>query len=308
MTDNTIFVHEFTAMACLCQITLAGTSQQQARVLALQAENEVRQIEQKYSRYRLDGVIHTINKQAGIAPVECDNETRALLANAAVLYEFSNGLFDITSGVLRKAWKFENGCPPDPEFLRDTLALVGWEKVVLTPTSLFLPQVGMELDFGGFGKEYAADSAAQLLIANGLLNGFVNLGGDIRVIGPKPDGAPWSIGIRHPRRDDKPIASLTLRIGALATSGDYERYFDFEGRRYCHVLNPKTGQPAQAWQSISVLASDALSAGSLSTIAMLMDEDGLEFLRGANVDFLAVSSKGEIYSEERGGDSTHAEH
>ena len=307
MTDKGIFLHEFKAMACLCQITMAGVSREKARNLAIKAENEVRRIEQKYSRYRDDSVIHAINHQAGVAAVQCDEETLALLDNADLLYQFSDGLFDITSGVLRRAWKFETACPPTPSVLQESLSLIGWNKVVRTDTSLYLPAAGMEIDFGGFGKEYAADRAAQILFTEGVRSGHVNLGGDIHVLGPKPDGSPWNIGIRHPRRDDKPIATLPLSIGALATSGDYERYFDYLGKRYCHVLNPKTGQPAQSWQSISVVSSDTLSAGSLSTIAMLMEEHALEFLRSANVDFLAVSNKGEVFSEEREEESKYVE-
>lgn len=305
MTDNGIFLHEFKAMACLCQVTMAGISREKALNFAKKAENEVRRIERKYSRYRDDSVIYAINHQAGVAPVECDEETLALLDNADLLYQFSDGLFDITSGVLRRVWQFDKACPPDSADVQETLPLIGWDKVVRTDASVYLPSVGMELDFGGFGKEYAADCAAQKLLAEGVRSGYVNLGGDMRVLGPKLDGSPWNIGIRHPRRDDKPIATLPLSVGALATSGDYERYFDYEGRRYCHVLNPKTGQAAQGWQSISVVSVDTLSAGSLSTIAMLMEGNALEFLRSANVDFLAVSSSGEVFSAERDEELTH---
>ena len=104
----------------------------------------------------------------------------------------------------------------------------------------------MEIDFGGIGKEYAADRVATICLEHGLRHGLVNLGGDIRAIGPQADGTPWRVGIRHPRVQDAAIAGFDLAAGALATSGDYERYFEIDGKRYCHILNPTTGMPVDA--------------------------------------------------------------
>jgi len=153
----------------------------------------------------------------------------------------------------------------------------------------------MEIDFGGFGKEYAADRAVALLAERGARHGFVNLGGDIRVLGPQPDGQPWRFGIQHPRKPEATIASIELAEGALATSGDYERYLEHEGRRYCHILDPRTGWPVAHWQSMSVVAPLAVAAGALTTIAMLKAEAALEFLRGQGVGFLAVDAQRVIH-------------
>ena len=132
----------------------------------------------------------------------------------------------------------------------------------------------------------------------GAQHGLVNLGGDIRVIGPQSDGSPWSMGIRHPRQDDAIIASIPISSGALATSGDYERFFVEGSERFCHILNPKTGWPAQHWQSISVIAPVCVAAGAMSTTAMLKGPDAIAFLAGQGVSYLAVDAHGQVLRSE----------
>jgi thiamine biosynthesis lipoprotein len=152
----------------------------------------------------------------------------------------------------------------------------------------------MELDFGGFGKEYAADRAATLLMGAGFASGFVNLGGDIRLLGPRPDGSPWTLGIAHPRVAGGVIAELALTEGALATSGDYERYLEHAGQRYCHILDPHTGWPVSHWQSVSVVAPACLAAGALSTIAMLKQAQAPAFLAEQGVLHVLIDAGGQL--------------
>ena len=152
----------------------------------------------------------------------------------------------------------------------------------------------MEIDFGGIGKEYAADRAATICIEQGIAHGLVNLGGDVRAIGTQADGTPWRVGIRHPRADGRAIAYVDLADGAVATSGDYERYFDLDGRRYCHILNPRTGMPVAHWQSVSVVAPLAVVAGSCATIAMLMEAGGEAFLAAQGFSYIAVAPDGTL--------------
>jgi thiamine biosynthesis lipoprotein len=208
------------------------------------------------------------------------------------LHRESGGLFDISSGVLRKAWDFKSALLPSPDRLREALALVGWAQVALEEDRVRLPRAGMELDFGGFGKEYAADRAASLLIDAGFAHGYVNLGGDIRLLGPTPIGEPWRLGIAHPRQPGAVAMGVDVASGALATSGDYERYFDLDGRRYCHILDPRSGWPVQHWQSISVVAPACLAAGALTTIAMLMGPDAEAFLSAQGVSWLGIDAAG----------------
>ena len=259
--------------------------------------DEVKRIEKKYSRYDPQSVVSSINAASGQEPVTLDAETQTLLDYAQTLYDNSSGLFDITSGVLRRAWRFDQKIPPHPVDLQALLPLVSWGKVQRQGGSVFLPFKGMEIDFGGFGKEYAADRASLTLQREGISNGFVNLSGDIRVVGPKFNGEPYRMGIQHPRQPNKLLASIPIHQGALATSGDYERFFEFDGRRYCHIINPQTRQPVQGWQSVSVLAPLAIVAGSCSTCTMLLEDRGLDYLSASGFSFLGVDAQGRVHQQ-----------
>ena len=265
---------------------------------ALRAANaaiaEVERIEAKYSRYRADSVLSRINASAGNAPVAIDAETRALLAYADACYRQSDGLFDATSGVLRRAWRFDSGRVPGDAQLAAILPLVGWDKVELGAESVRLARAGMQLDFGGFGKEYAVDRAAQVLVEAGAASAMVNLAGDASILAPQPGGAPWQVGIRHPRRGDALVATLPIASGAIATSGDYERFIEVGGVRHCHVLDPRSGRSVRGLQSASVHAASCLVAGSATTIAMLKGEAGIEWLRELGLPFLCVRGDGRV--------------
>ncbi|MCU0768401.1 MAG: FAD:protein FMN transferase [Burkholderiaceae bacterium] len=289
---------EFQAMASRCEVRLFAPDAGTARRWADAAIAEVRRIEAKYSRYRDDSVTTAINRAAGGDAVAVDAETAGLLDFGAALHASSDGRFDLTSGVLRRVWDFKAQRLPAPEQVTALLPLIGWPQVEWKAGAVRLPRPGMEIDFGGIGKEYAADRAGALLLEQGARHGLVNLGGDVRVIGPVADGTPWRIAIQHPRgRPGEALARLDVAAGALATSGDYERYLVADGRRYCHLLDPRSGWPVGAWQSVSVVAPLAVAAGACATVAMLDDVDGaLAFLREQGVRFLAVDAAGQRYS------------
>jgi len=284
----------FTAMASPCMLRLAGAGEEACRQAAALAIAEVQRIERAYSRYRPDSIVSRINAAAGRDWVTCDEETLALFGYADALHAASGGLFDITSGILRRAWDFRVARVPSPQELAPLLGLIGWHRAERDGDRVRLPRAGMEIDFGGFGKEYAADRAAAVLQAHGIGHGYVDLGGDLRVIGPRPDGSPWYIGIQNPRDADALAASIPLARGGLATSGDYERYIEVDGRRHCHILDPRTGMPVSHWRSVSVLAPLAVVAGSHATIAMLLQERGREYLDAAGVAYLAIDHAGRI--------------
>jgi len=147
----------------------------------------------------------------------------------------------------------------------------------------------MNIDFGGVVKEYAADTASTILQNNDIHHGLIDLGGDIAVIGPHPDGSPWGIGVCHPNQPETDIAVVRLIKGGLASSGNYERYFEIGGVRYGHILNPKTGWPVQGVSAVSVVAPQCLVAGSLATVSML--HEGEDILNGADVPYLLLDSK-----------------
>ena len=296
----------FRAMACDNVIELYAPTAALANEAATAAMGEVKRIEAKYSRYLADSVVSVINRAAEKSPVDIDAETAQLLAYADVCYTQSDGLFDITSGILRRAWNFKADRPPSRAAIAQLLPLIGWQHVVRTPTQVSLSIEGMEIDFGGFGKEYAADRAAAVLLSYGLRHAFVNLGGDVVVTGPHADGQPWQLGIRHPRQDNGVIATLPISSGAIATSGDYERFLEFEGRRYSHILDPRTGESVQGFQSVTAFAPTCLVAGSITTIAMLKGEEaGRKWLVDNECRYLAVDAATRIFSSERLGSLEH---
>ena len=181
---------------------------------------------------------------------------------------------------------------PQQSELDACLEKTGWDKVQYSGTQVYLPQEGMELDFGGVVKEYAADAAATIAGKAGIRHGLVNLGGDIRIVGPQPDGRAWTVGIVHPLKKDSAIATVPLMEGALTTSGGYERFVEIDGKRYSHLINPRTGWPVEGLLSVSVTARQAVVAGSIASIALLQKPDaGLRWLERCGVPYLAVDTQ-----------------
>ena len=283
----------FRAMASPCTIQLWCENATHAERAMQAAADEVRRIEAKYSRYRADSVVGAINQAAGRAAVDVDAETMALLDFADSCYCDSGGRFDITSGVLRRAWRFDGTPPPTPAAIAELLPLIGWPRVVREGDGIYLPQHGMELDFGGFGKEYAADRAAAVLMELDQAHALVNLGGDVRVTGPQRDGTPWRVGIRHPRRGDALLGHIDIDAGALASSGDYERYIELDGKRLSHVLDPVSGWPVACAQAVSVQAPLCIVAGAHATIALLHGDDAQAYLDTTALPYFLVTRRGE---------------
>ena len=284
-------VHRFQAMASACTLHIEAATGGGA--IALAAEAEVRRIEARYSRYRDDSELTRINRAAAAgATVEIDAETEGLIAFAQACHRASAGAFDITSGVLRQAWDFRLGRLPDTGAVAELLPRIGLDKMSLADGRLSFAVTGLELDLGGLGKEYACDRAAEVCVEMGAAGGFVDLGGDIRVIGPQASGASWRFGIRHPRNPTGAVAEVVLAEGALATSGDYERFIDVDGIRYCHILDPRTGWPKQGLSSVTVVAPRCLVAGSLATMAMLRGRQAIPWLQGLGLRHVVVDDEG----------------
>ncbi|HEX7272389.1 MAG TPA: FAD:protein FMN transferase [Casimicrobiaceae bacterium] len=274
-----LYRHPFRAMGSRCELRLYARSEEEASAAAQNAAADVQRLEAKYSRYRDDSVTAAINRVGATGgAIAVDDETARLLDYGATCFAQSDGLFDLTSGVLREAWGTHCRRLPEAETLERLLQRVGWDKLRWSRPCLEFPLPGMELDFGGVVKEYAADRAAVICAEAGMRHGLVDLGGDIRIIGPHPDGAPWRVGIQHPRRSDGVMATLDVAQGAVATSGDYERYLAIDGKRYCHIVSPRTGMPVQGFAGVSVFAPECVVAGSATTIAMLREARGPAWL------------------------------
>ncbi|MBV1872583.1 MAG: FAD:protein FMN transferase [Gammaproteobacteria bacterium] len=285
--------HTFKAMGGPVDVKLYGATQSLLVEACKGIEDEVFRLEKKYSRYRDDSIATAINhtaKEGG--KISVDTETASLLNYANVAHQQSDGLFDITSGVLREIWDFKTlTSPPAEQSIKALLERVGWHHVSWAGSELSFQKKEMELDFGGYVKEYAADCAAGVCRQMGVLSGVLNLAGDIVILGPKPDESPWEIGIRHPRAPESAYALVAMNAGAIATSGDYERFFIHEKTRYCHILNPKTGYPVQSMASVTVCADSCLVAGTASTITMLREEDGPDWIANLGLPYLLLNQK-----------------
>lgn len=290
----------FKAMGTFCQIRLVAESQLQAEQIAQPAISRISILENRYSRYIPSSLISRINANAGHHRVDLDEESRALFTYAASAFEQSSGLFDVTSGILRRAWNFRKVGPeatllvdnalPSPEALEGLLCCSGWAGVEWSGGATIQLPAGFEIDFGGFVKEYAADSALAILREGGVSAAMVDMGGDIAAF-----GANWPIAIKNPREPKTKVAQLNLHKGGLATSGNYERFFMLDNKRYSHILNPFTGWPIVTPASVSVVADSCLVAGTVSTVAMLAGEEGcLETLASFELPFCCVFNDGRV--------------
>ncbi len=280
MARASCLVHQaFPAMGSPCELQFWARDQEAAEAALGAARAEVLRLESRYSRYRDDSIVAHINRVAASGgSLSVDGETAGLLHYADTCWRESDGLFDITSGVLRQAWDFKSGRLPPGERVEALLERVGWQRLRWSNPVLSFPRAGLELDLGGVVKEYAADRIAALARDMGVEGGMINLGGDIRILGPRPDGGAWRIGIRHPRQAHGLWRTQAMADGGLASSGDYERCLVVDGVRYGHILNPRTGWPVRHLASVSVAAPHCLVAGSAATIALLMEANGPAWL------------------------------
>jgi thiamine biosynthesis lipoprotein len=272
----------FQAMGSPCELLCETGSHRDAEKWTAMVAGEAWRIQEKLSRYVDGNIIHRINSANG-KPVEVDPETAQLLDFAEQLYSISGAAFDITSGVLRRAWTFDGSDNvPSKNEVKTLLHLVGWDKVTWRSPTLTLP-AKMQIDLGGIGKEYAVDRAIVLLRASSAEPFLVNFGGDLAVTGPPQTRKAWTVGIEAIREKDaeisRPAKLIELRQGALATSGDARRFLLKDGIRYGHVIDPRTGWPVRdAASSITVAADTCTQAGMLSTLAMLKGLRAEQFL------------------------------
>ena len=287
------FVGHFAAMASNCEVLIDTNSENLALEITRIAATEVTRIEQKYSRYRDDNILHHIN--SGTA-TEVDAETARLLDYAQQLYQLSDGRFDVTSGVLRRVWHFDGSDNiPSVAEVDILLSLVGWDKLHWSNPRIHLPPE-MEIDFGGIGKEYAADRVAQTVSTfiteqapekHRHTSVLVNLGGDIAITGPRKNGDGWRVGVMSGLQNrPSESADFSLKKGGVATSGDANRYLEKNGIRYSHVLDPGTGWPVtKAPRAVTVAAATCTDAGMLSTLALLHGPEAENFLREQDVPY-----------------------
>jgi thiamine biosynthesis lipoprotein len=280
------FLGSFIAMASPCVVLIDTDHASEAEEALNIAECEAHRIELKFSRYRSDNLIHQINHAEGRC-VQVDEETALLIDYAATCYEMSDRMFDITSGILRKVWKFDGGHQvPCHEAVEALLPMIGWERVQWSNRGLTLPR-GMEIDLGGIGKEYAVDRASARIAQETDRAFVVNFGGDLYASGIRRGNRAWGVGIDDPDRSGRAaVYRLEISHGGLATSGDARRYVLWNGLRLGHILNPRTGWPIEnAPRSVTVLGVSCMEAGTLSTLAYLRGPSAGKFLEEQGVPF-----------------------
>lgn len=278
------FLGSFNAMASPCELLMAVDDEYIARQMLTIAYDEAKRIEHKFSRFIEANVVWQLNHAQGeTTPI--DAETVHLLQFAQQCFQLSESAFDISACPLMALWRFDgNHRVPLQTDIDAALLKVGFDRIALTDKTVCMP-ADMSVDFGGIGKEYAVDRTAQILASRWPKQSvLVNFGGDIACPITKSDG--WQVGIENPHNLDNAAALLTIRQGALATSGTTRRYIEVDGKRYGHIINPKKGYPVeQAPLSVTVLAPNCVMAGMLATMSMLKGADAEGFLQQQGVDF-----------------------
>jgi thiamine biosynthesis lipoprotein len=266
------------------------------------AISEVKRIENQISDWIPTTQISLVNKNAGIQAVKVDSEVFELVARAIKISELTDGAFDISYASMDKIWKFDGSMKtmPTEEAIKKSVAKIGYKNIILNQKdqSVFLKLEGMKLGLGGIGQGYIADKVKDKLLANGCLSGIVNVSGDINAWGKQSNQKPWTVAIVNPMNKNKVFASFPLENSSVETSGSYEKYVIFNGIRYAHIIDPRTGYPAQGVVSVSVFAKQTEIADALATgIFVLGVEVGLDLVNQLKgIECIIVDDKGKIHS------------
>jgi thiamine biosynthesis lipoprotein len=280
--ENGLHKLEFRAMSTICRVHVHGISGEVVRDFQRDVVAWTGQFEARYSRFIPDSLISRINAAAGEHWVEVDSDMERIFTLCQDLFFFTRRAFDPTSLPLIKLWNWKNQphVVPADASVRAALELVGWNKVQRRAGGIFLPQAGMSIDLGGIGKEYAVDCVMNLAIQRGIPNVMVDFGQDVRVRGQAPDKKFWWIGLEDPLHAGKCWTGVAVTDHAVATSGDTQRFFEINGRRYSHIIDPRTGYPADnGCRAVSVIAPSCTIAGLFSTTVFILGEkEGLQLI------------------------------
>lgn len=274
----------FPALGTNCNVQYAAPGgDAQAAGFERDAVAWVTAFEAKYSRFRPDSLVSRINAAAGREWVPIDADMEGLLKLCDTLHVVTQGVLDPTSLPLIRLWNHKSDTPrvPGDEEIAAARALVGWKHVQRAPGRVFLPQPGMAIDFGGFGKEYAVDIVAQIAADHGIASALVDFGHDLRALGTPPGRPAWHVGLEDPQKPGAAAGSVAIVAKAIASSGDYIRSFTIAGKRYGHIIDPRTGWPvANGCVQATVIAGSCLQAGVLSTTAFVLGvPKGVEFIQ-----------------------------
>lgn len=259
------------------EITVIAPNEDIGYINIDEAVSEIERIERMISSWDETSETSLINKNAGIKPVKVSPELYGLIERSVRISEITSGAFDVTYASMDKVWKFDGsmkGQPSESEISR-SVSKIGYEKIVLNPdlSTVYLSQPGMRIGFGAIGKGYAADKAKELLISKEVKGGIINASGDLTTWGTKVTGEKWLIGIANPLSKDKVFSWLPIVESAVATSGNYEKYVILNGKKYSHIIDPRTGYPTYGINSVSVFAKNAELCDALATAVFIMGKD-----------------------------------
>ena len=264
------------------------------------AVTEITRIEKLISSWDTTSQTSAINKNAGIAPVKVDTELFKLIQRAIGISKLTDGAFDISYASMDRIWKFDGSMKqmPTNEDITASVSKVDYQNIILDleKNTVFLKLKGMKIGFGAIGKGYAADKAKALLISKGVSSGIINASGDMNTWGKQPNGTEWKVAITNPLNKDKVFALLPINNGAVVTSGNYEKFVEFKGKRYTHIIDPRTGFPSSGIISVTVFAPKAELADALATSVFVMGkETGLDRINQLpNIECIIIDDKGNI--------------
>ncbi|MBI3592217.1 MAG: FAD:protein FMN transferase [Nitrospirae bacterium] len=288
------------SMYTVVSITVAADSEKKAGTAIDSAFKEMERLGRLLNFYADDSEISLVNRNAGIKPVRVSKETLDIIDKALFVAETTDGAFDITIGSVVKLWDFNKKVLPDKDMLKERLKLVGYKNIALDKkdSTVFLKKKEMQIDLGGIIKGYAADKAVDVLKRSGIRSGIVSVGGEVKAFGSKPQGGFWKVGIKNPRQKndkDEIIATVNLSDMAISTSGDYEKFFEKDGKWYHHLLSPKTGYPVYECQGVSIITRESAFADAFATgIFVLGPEKGMDTLKKLGFDGVIVDSHGNV--------------
>ncbi len=300
--EKKLYKETRTSMYTIVEITVSSDSQQKAKTAIDKAFGELERLAKLLNFYAEDSEISTVNRHAGNKPVRVSPETMEIIEKALYVSENTGGAFDITVGPLVRLWDFQKKIIPDRAIVKEKFKLVGYKNIVIDKgaSTVFLKTKGIQIDLGGIIKGYAADKAVEILKQQGIRAGIVAIAGDIKTFGIRPDGGLWKVGIQNPRQQtdkDEITATIAMTDRAISTSGDYQKFFIKGGKRYHHILNPKTGYPVDECRSVSIIAKDGGLTDPFSTgIFILGAEKGIKLLEEMGIDGIIVDKNGKIYT------------
>ena len=264
--------------------------------------HEVSRIEDLISDWKPESQVSEVNRNAGIKPVKVDREVFDLTKRGLYFSQITNGAFDISFAAMDRIWKFDGSMTemPTPEAIKKSVAKVGYKNIILDSVNctIFLKLEGMKIGFGALGEGYAADKCRDMMLAKGIKAGIVNGSGDMSTWGKQPNGTDWNIGITNPLHKDKLFAVVPLHQGSVTTSGSYEKFVVFNGKRYSHIINPATGYPATGLCSVTVFGPSTEMANGFSTSLMVLGKQaGLDLINQFPAySCIMVANDGTVFS------------